>query len=169
MSEIPRHFRTEFADRMMLSWRDFGLGEMIIQFEMLFEDRLDEDRLRRALELVLVRHPILGCRMVVRPWHPRWERIEGRPEILTVAGGAGYDGFRREVPDPFRTPQMHACLFRSPEGDRLNLRLSHLVCDAGGTKEVSADLGEIYRRLDADPGFVPEPRVGGSRAGWQVL
>jgi NRPS condensation-like uncharacterized protein len=66
-------------------------------------------------------------------------------------------------------PQLLAFIRRGDGGDTLLLKASHIPCDAGGVKEISADLAMIYTRLESDPGFVPEPRLGGSRAGWQIL
>ena len=71
--------------------------------------------------------------------------------------------------DFFNGPQFEAWLYRSSGGDQLLMRVSHLVCDAAGAKEIAAEWSDIYRRLAAAPDYHPEPAPVDYRGFWQVL
>ena len=50
-------------------------GEMVIELELEFEDRLDDRLLARSIELLLDAEPILGCRLALRTPKPQWEGV----------------------------------------------------------------------------------------------
>jgi NRPS condensation-like uncharacterized protein len=169
---IPRTLSTVVADRVLAAWQDIGLGEMFIHLECVFDARLDENRLARACELALDAEPVLGCRFAVNGAWPRWERIErgSRPAPLeVVADRAAYDRFLANVPDQHTAPQAHAALWHAPDGDRLALKMSHAIADAGGTKDSMRVIADAYRRLGSDASYVPAPNLSGSRSIAQVF
>lgn len=65
--------------------------------------------------------------------------------------------------------QIGTCLYRSPSKDRFLIKVSHLVCDAAGVKEIADKLSKIYNRLKDEPGFKPEPILEDYRGFWQIF
>ncbi|MBI5500611.1 MAG: hypothetical protein HY907_10255 [Deltaproteobacteria bacterium] len=166
---IPDRLRGELTDRAIAVIH--RLSEMIIPAEAHFDARLDPDRLARAVELVLDAEPVLGCRFVHDAWRPYWERLP-RPlddAFLVAADDASFEAFACEPLDPGRGPQLLACLWPAPDGDRLLVKVGHYAADAGGTKEALETLARTYRRLAVEPRYEPEPNVGGSRSMGQVM
>jgi NRPS condensation-like uncharacterized protein len=158
-------------DRGLLSWRVLGILEGMIQLEMVFDARLDADRLARASDLLLDAQPVLGCGMAPHPRRPYWQRLDtsSRKNFHLIFDAGEYENFKNSTMDVFAGPQAVICLLRAGAGDRLLLKVSHEVSDAGGVKEVAADLCGIYNRLAEQPDFVPEPNVGGSRSSRQIM
>ncbi len=133
------------------------------------DGHLDEDRLRRALRLLLDAEPVMGSVYVPRFCLPYWQRLErgelDGAELLEVQDGEvdarveRQRGFLAEPTDTTRGPRIRGLLLRG-EHDRLVLKIDHQTADAGGAKDVIYRLAEIYRALGGDPGHVPEPRLG---------
>ncbi len=71
--------------------------------------------------------------------------------------------------DFFNGPQIRTYLYRSSSRDCLLVKVSHLVCDAAGVKEIVGELSKIYNRLKDDPDFRPEPIPEDYRGFWQIL
>jgi len=166
---IPDRLHGELTDRAISVIHAFS--EMIITLEAHFDRRLDPDRLARAVELVFDAEPVLGCRFVHQDWRPYWERLP-RPiddAFLVAADDASFEAFAYEPLDQSRGPQLQACLWPAPDGDRLLVKVSHYVADAGAVKEASERLAAIYRRLATDPRHAPEPNLAGSRSMSQVM
>jgi NRPS condensation-like uncharacterized protein len=169
MNEIPRKFPTVVTDRAVYCLE--SMVDLIIQLEMEFDHELDTDRLNRALRLALDAEPILGCRFVYDDWRPYWLRLENiDDDQLVIANDAdAYEKFKLESLDAFEGPQIRACLWRGPGGDKLLLKVAHLASDAGGVKEISSIISGIYNRLKDDPEYRPVPNLQGSRSIWQVM
>ena len=166
---IPKYFRSETTDRFINFLRENG--EMMIQMEMEFEHRLDDDRLAKALDLTLDAEPILGCRFVPQWWRPHWEEL-GKEDraVLTIAKDADeYEVFKSASIDTCTGPQIKVILLHAVGSDRLLLKVTHDVTDAAGVKQIAAIVSSVYSKLSADPEYRPEPKVSGSRSSWQVL
>jgi len=166
---IPKRLPSTYADRMvnLLQYS----GDMMIQLELEFDRQLDVERLAKAIVLALKTEPVLGCRFVLRWWRPYWERLdESEWEAFLLARDEGeYEVFKASSIDTYRGPQVKACLWRSPAGDRLLLKVAHEVADAGGVKEIVAIVSSIYSRLADEPDYQPEPNFKGSRSVWQII
>ena len=169
MQDIPKNFRAQFTDRFINFVR--STGEMMIQMELEFDSRLDFDRLIKALDLTLDAEPILGCRLVKRWWRPHWERLdEGNREVLALAKDAReYEAFKHAPIDPYIGPQIKACLLRTPDRDRLLIKVAHEVSDASGVRQIVKIISSIYSTLAHNPEYRPEPNINGDRSIWQVL
>ncbi|MBI5527821.1 MAG: hypothetical protein HY897_15940 [Deltaproteobacteria bacterium] len=155
---------------MLVSWQDLGIIDMMIQFEISFDAKLDADRLARAFDLSLDAEPVAGCRFV-RDGRCFWERVaEGRSGAFVVStDAAACDRFLVEPLNLSSGPQVRALLAQRSGGDRLVLKVSHALADAGGTKHYARTLSSIYRALDTDPRHAPEPNVAGSRSVGQIF
>lgn len=150
-----------------------NMCDLMIQLEMDFADPLDAERLARALNLALEAEPILGCRFVEHWRKPYWEplqRDERERETLVVTDDqAEYLAFRDASIDTRVGPQVKACLYRSATGDRLLLKVAHVVADAGGVKEIADVVSSIYSRLAHEPDYRPQANASGERGLWQVM
>ena len=154
---ISQKFPTKTMDRTLAAMDVLFIP--IIQLEMAFDFPLDEHRLAKAVSLLLEAEPLLGCRFVRRIIRPYWERVEKEKlNVFTLTKDESeYEAFKKKGIDFLSAPQIIACLYRSELADRLTLKISHLVCDAAGVKDITATLSTIYNRLADEPGFHPEP------------
>jgi NRPS condensation-like uncharacterized protein len=151
-----------FADR----WVD-----MMFNLELVFDDRLDAQRIARAVDLSLDAEPILGCRFVPHWWKPYWKRLD-RKELQTfqlVKDENEYLDFRIKSIDTYSEPQLKACLWQASDGDHLILKISHIVCDAGGAKDVARIVSTIYSCLNGELDYIPQPNTKGSRGIAQIM
>lgn len=171
MKAIPSRLHAALADYVLQSWNELGMGQFIIQMEMDFEGRLDLERLSRAHTLLLDAEPVLGCRLIVHPQLPYWERLSDaeRNGFCQTNAREDYERFMFADLDSTVDPQVKACVWRRPEGDRLLLKVAHQAADAGGTKDIAALLADLYGRLGHDPQYQPEPNLHGSREADQIL
>ena len=169
MNQIPERFPTRSADRALAGM--MGPVTCIIQLEMSFEYKLDEKRLERAVSLITDRLPLLGCRFVPKRFRPYFERLEiERFKLFHLTlDQAEFEAFRNERMDFLNGPQIKTCLHRSYSKDRFLIKVSHLVCDAAGVKEIAGELSKIFRRLKNDPDFKPEPVLEDYRGFWQIF
>jgi NRPS condensation-like uncharacterized protein len=147
------------------------MGEFMLHLELEFGHQLNEQRLDHALALLLDAHPILGCRFVADPHRPYWE-ILGKEQLqifFMTTQERAYNQFRISHLKTREEPQLKACLLRSSQGDRLLLKISHQLCDAGGVKDIAEDLSGLYARLEKDPHYRPLPNGAGSRGLDQII
>jgi NRPS condensation-like uncharacterized protein len=126
--------------------------------------RLDPERLRRAVEVVSQRLPELAGRFEPRWWRSRWnidpdpdwelDELElGSPEAADLRERSLYG----EPFEPHEALPLKGLLLHLPEHDRLLLRVSHLLADGGGTKNLCYRLARAYRGLGGDPAWVEPP------------
>jgi NRPS condensation-like uncharacterized protein len=80
-----------------------------------------------------------------------------------------YEAFKREGIDFIAGPQIFACLYRCEASDKLILKVSHLVSDAAGVKEIAATLAELYGRLENEPEPEPTPNRCDQRGLWHIV
>lgn len=163
MVQIPERFPTRSADRILAGM--LGPVTGIIQLEMRFDYLLAEKRLERAVALLTRRIPMLGCRFVPKKLRPYFQRLDTERLRLfhLTTDKAGFNAFKNQRMDFFTGPQIETCLYRSGSGDRFLIKVSHLVCDAAGVKQIAEELSTIYNRLKDTPGLSPQPILMGNR------
>ena len=137
------------------------------------EGRIDKERYVQAAKLAMKAEPILGCRFVERFWRPYWEpRSDLDPNSLEFfdcvetdeVEEAVIDFFVNRLCDPVRGPLFRIRLIRRParEGappeDVIAYKISHVLGDWGGVRELSFAVNAIYKRLFDDPDYVPPVR-----------
>jgi len=169
MNNIPKRFPARLSDYLV----DYisESCDMMIQMELQFDQSLNVERLAQAIDLALDAEPVLGCRLVKVHRKLHWERLgKGkRPAFLLANDEQEYEQFKSSQIDAYTGPQIKVCLWRSPDGDRLLIKVAHQIADIGGVKELTAILSDIYRRLADDPNYHPEPNVKGSRSLSQAI
>jgi len=168
---IPEKIPTVLIDRVALAMDRSGTGVYVVQMELELPSALDPDRLALALDLVLDAEPVLGCRMVVDPKLPYWQRLPAkeRKNFRFTRNEQEYLKFRNSGQDSLKGPQLQACLLTRGKGDRLLLKVCHEAGDAGGVKDIASRLSAIYNRLEKEPGYKPEPNLAGYRGLDQVM
>jgi NRPS condensation-like uncharacterized protein len=159
---IPQTLRAEFMDWIV----DLTVESKMIGAQMgvavRFGGHVDRGRMRRAVRLLLDAQPVLGSRFVTGGI-PRWERMADLDDRVTLEVLPGTDPDKDAAAyvarglDPAEGPQVCAVLLSGSHGDTLVLKSTHVAVDGGGLKQMLYLLGELYRALDADPDFVPEP------------
>lgn len=171
MLTIPERFPAQVPDLTLQAWQEIGMGDMQIQMELHFTERLDAERLEKAYRLLLDQEPVLGCRVVVAGAEAWFQRLP--PDIVhRIVRAASADDFLRFRDAPVEAgvgPQVRVCLWPAPDGDRLLIKVAHQAADAGGTKDVATILAQLYSRLGREPGYIPEPNLTGTRHPEQLL
>lgn len=126
------------------------------------EGRVGAALLRRALRALSQVIPELGATFERGFWGARWVlRQDPTWEIREVADVDEAQALRLEralfgLPfQPTGTLPLRAWLLHGPEHDVLLLRVSHLLADGGGTKNLCYRLAEACRELARDPDWRP--------------
>ena len=110
--------------------------------------QLDETVLETALAHVLAAHPVAASRFVTKPggasWEPVVQQDGGRVKIVPAAGEESrlLAWFEQPV-DCAAGSAVEWAIFRG-EADCLCVKLSHLVADAGGLKELAYLVASAY-------------------------
>lgn len=167
---LPARFPLTATDRLVSAF--FSLGaDIMLQVELRFAHRLDPERLRRSLQLVLDAEPVLGCRVVFDPHRPYWERLaaDDRENFQIIGSASAFDRYKASSIDPARGPALKGALYSGKHGDTVLLKIAHEAADAGGAKDVAYLVASIYNGLKDAPGFRPAPNLSGSRGIDQVL
>jgi NRPS condensation-like uncharacterized protein len=153
--DAPQRIDATPADLSVQSWQ--GRSEMVIEMECSFDGHLEEDVLARAGEFLLEAEPILGCRLVVDPEAPYWQRVPtSQRTVLTVAREFDeYERARRSGLDATRGVQVALCLWPRDRGDRLLVKMTHVVGDGVALQLVAARLSSLYSALSRDPDYRP--------------
>lgn len=169
----PERLPVRFSDLINYFASDAYIPE--IHLIIHFEEKVEVPRLKKALRLLLDAEPVLGCRFVESWrsafWEPLSEPELNKAEIMEIVSGLSsqweesVQGFYAEAIDSLSGPQIKALLFSQQNGDRLVLKINHVVCDAGGFKEVLYRLSEIYNQLEHDPDYRPDARCGSRSLG----
>jgi NRPS condensation-like uncharacterized protein len=169
IQDIPKRIPSAISDQLV-AHLSFAI-DLMIQLELEFNNKLDVERLSKAIDIALDAEPVLGCRWVPHWRKPGWERLDRseRHSFWLVDSQDKYEAFKGKSIDSHIGPQIRACLWQSSNDDHLVLKVSHIVADAGGVKEIAGTISTIYAQLVHDPNCLPEPNLRGSRGIWQVL
>jgi NRPS condensation-like uncharacterized protein len=158
----PTTIRAEFMDWIVSLMVESKMMGAQMGAAVRFSTRLDETRVGRAVRLLEDVEPVLGSRFVV-DGVPRWERMPDLDSRTTLELLPSSDpetdaaSYVASGLDPRRGPQVCAAVLRGRDGDTLVVKTTHVALDGGALKQMLYLLGRLYRALDGDPGFVPEP------------
>ncbi len=127
--------------------------------------RLELPRLRAALVATAAGVPELAGRLERRWWRYRWQ-LDPQPDWDLREHHRVDSQQARELElrlfdlpfEPTTALPIRLWLLHMEDGDRLLLRISHLLADGGGSKNLCYRVAEAYRRLDAEPGWRPQPQ-----------
>jgi NRPS condensation-like uncharacterized protein len=170
--KIPSKFPTVFGDRALDIMGMFFDEE--IHCVIRFDGRIDEKRIVRAIRLSMDQEPVLGCRFVDGFLSPHWERCDNLDSMKffhfleTENPELEIEKFIVRKFDHKNGPGIEVLLARG-KNDILCIKIDHTISDAGGFKEYLYSLAEIYRILESNPSYIPEPNLKGSRSHKQVM
>ncbi len=167
----PQRFCSAMNDQGIFCGR--MIGDMLIHCVVLFDSRIDENRMKRAVRLTLDAEPILGCRFVTDWWRMYWERRTDLDHIelfrLTAAEDVEKEVIRflTTPAHPCEDAQVQVLLIRS-EKDTLCIKINHVAADAGAVKDYAYLLASAYQKLGDNPGYTPETNRNGIRSMRQI-
>lgn len=172
MTGIPTRFAATGADAAISITR--AVTHHRIGLSLSFPgERLDADRLARAVRLSFDAEPLVGCAFRTDERMAYWERSPDLEDAAVVVHQDAGDpqalmrSFQAiEVPD--EGPQAAVALLRASDGDVLGIKTSHVLADGQAAKRYAYLLADIYTRLGEDPAFTPEPNVRARPSGRDV-
>lgn len=172
MTGIPARFAATGADAAISITR--AVTHHRIGLSLAFPgERLDPDRLARAVRLSFDAEPLVGCAFRTDERMAYWERIPDldAPAAFSLQEADDPPAIVRsfqalEVPD--EGPQAEVALVRAGDGDVLAVKVSHVLADGQAAKQYAYLLADIYTRLGEDPAFVPEPNLRARPTGRDV-
>jgi NRPS condensation-like uncharacterized protein len=160
--EIPRRLPAVTQDRLLFVCRP--ILDHQFHFILYFGERINEKRLGQALRLAMDAEPIFGCRYVPsRP--PRWEWRDDLDNLTLFEIVPSADAeeklmqFTGRPCDPTTDPLLQVLIVRGAT-DTMYLKLSHLVVDGVGGKELLAIIANLYRNLAINPAYRLPPNLG---------
>jgi NRPS condensation-like uncharacterized protein len=161
---IPDRFSATLVDivaHLLRTRIDTGVANCVLTLA----GRIDEQRMNRALRLVMDAEPTGGCRFVEHWFRPYWQRRTDLDQLpwCTVVEGEGQSAalarYLTESLDPTRDQLVEIRVFRGAV-DTLCLKACHTVADGPSLAGLFYDLSNIYRRLKTEPDYRPEPNLG---------
>jgi NRPS condensation-like uncharacterized protein len=165
--KIPKRIAAEFLERAGSAvYPDYALD---INAVLYLSDRIDADRMARAVRLLVDAEPILGCRFVERWFRPYWERYDNLDALKFFEFRQCSDcdaAVRQFLETPLRLP-LSVLLLRG-EADVLCIKFDHLIADGAAMGAGVYLLADIYNRLEHDLDYVPIPNLKSSRSIRQI-
>jgi NRPS condensation-like uncharacterized protein len=138
-----------------------------INLVITLEGKVNIERLKKAVQLLINAEEILGCRFVKHPIRPFWEAqprlsrkdfLEGYCCAIEATDlEAAAEAFSTESIDPSTHPLLQVRVFLHPDNpiEIVVIKLSHLVGDGAAIFRCSQYLIQIYAKLATDPNFKP--------------
>ncbi|WP_353947851.1 condensation domain-containing protein [Sporolactobacillus sp. Y61] len=117
---------------------------------------IDEDLLKKAVDVTMDAVPLLGCRFVETPekayWIPAgWTASDMVQLVRTDHVKAKVYQHLIIKPDEKKGPQMRLTIVRGEATDALAIVLNHMICDGGGIRDYLYLLCDCYNRLAEKP------------------
>ncbi|MBW6469128.1 MAG: hypothetical protein K0B85_08240 [Coriobacteriia bacterium] len=172
MAQIPERFAATGADAAISITREVTYQRIGVSLAFPGE-RLDADRLRRAVRLSFDAEPLVGCEFRTDERKPYWKRLPDldAASVFVEEEAADPDALMRafqasEVSD--EGPQAAVCLVHTGDGDVLGIKISHVLADGQAAKQYAYLLADLYTRLGEDPSLAPEPNLRARPSGRDV-
>jgi len=137
----------------------------VIALECAFGGALDASVLASAVELLLDDQPIVGSRLVPEPHDPHWLPVRGseRAVLTVVDSGLEFERMRCVGVDAAAGPQIALVLWRRAQGDRLLLKVTHVLGDGVSLQLLAGRLASLYSSLAEDPDHRPNGGLADAR------
>lgn len=147
----------------------YGMSNSQIQAIMRLDERLDFDKLKRAVRLSVDAEPILKCRFV-EDASPYWKPLEniGVIDFCCIEETDNVDqaieNFIQSPLDMDNDPMVKVKLIRAKQYDVLALKIDHTCVDGAGAQEYIKFLADIYSNIGQEnETFTLEPRIAGRK------
>lgn len=170
---IPKKFQASSMDKLTFALRKFG--DQQIHAVLDFNGHFDEQRIKKAVRLMLESEPVLGCRFIEHPKKPYWERM-GNLDNQDYCTFVTENDFEKDIFNFITTPNdpreelgIKIRIFKRNNFDTLCVKTSHALIDGGGIQEYLVLLGKIYKELGENPNYKVIPNINGRRSVKQVL
>ena len=144
-----------------------GMGDRIdthLHVRIDVPGRLEVPRLWLALAALTEAVPELGSRFERRWWRSRWRRdpspdwrIDEHHDLTLDAADEHEATLYADPFEQYGVLPVRLVLLHLADHDRLLLRVSHLLADGGGTKNLCYRIAHCYRMLGEDPAWVCPP------------
>lgn len=168
---INQKYKAEVWDIMQFLFSKFNDHQ--IHCVIRLDKKLDEDRLRQAVDRLIDAFPLIRSRFVEDKGKPYWRNAGSTAKDIVFLRET--DRTQDEIQtvicsktDAASGPQMLLYIVRSRTADTLCVIINHMLCDGAGFKELLYLLSLAYSRLRTDPGY-RLPRQNGSRSEIQIL
>ena len=147
----------------------YGMSNSQIQAIMRLDERLDFDKLKRAVRLSVDAEPILKCRFV-EDASPYWKQLENIG-VIDFCCMEETDHIDQTIENFIKSPldidndsMVKVKLIRSKQYDVLALKIDHACADGAGAQEYIKLLADIYSNINQENDtFTPEPRIAGRK------
>lgn len=165
-------YKAEAWDILQYLFKVKKINDHTLHFVAQFSGKIDEERLKTAVNLTARVFPLIRCRFEKSNKRPRW--VDGGYTADDMVSCLETDNSEKSVDDfvcreidAFAGPQMKIRLLRSGGNDTLVVLMNHMLCDAAGFKDYLYLLSGIYSKLDENANYNPEAL--GSRRISQVI
>ena len=128
-----------------------------IHLALQFAERVEETRLEKALHLMMLKEPVLGCRFIEEGGKAYWEKrsdldsLQLSQVIYSTDPQSDLLAYVITPSNPAQDPLVQARIIRSSSADLVCVKVNHVVADGAGAKEIGYLLAETYRSLEANP------------------
>ncbi len=136
------------------------------------DGKVDEDAFANAVRATLDLEPVLGCRLVVNGDSIHWERRNDLDKIKACAivnKEKTLADFINEPINACTNPLVITRIQRGKNTDTVCVKVNHSACDAGGLKEYTWLLSNIYNVLKSNGKHSFEPNLVGRRDQSQIF
>lgn len=159
-------FTGEIFDKLQFLFEAYGFNDHQLHCVMKFDNKIQQNIIKKALTLMFKVVPILGSAFVEDKSEPYWEKVEvsSFKDILTIVDNEeDFNKFITSRTNEFTGPQMRACVLSSKR-DSLAIIMNHMICDAAGFKEYLYLLSDLYSKLIKNFNYSPEHAFDGDRS-----
>jgi len=132
------------------------LADQQITYVLDFPTVLEMDRLQKALELLFTAYPLLSCTVSQEGTSYYWVSDQNaKPEVLekvtTEDTNDKMEAFISAPCEPKKQIPLKILVLHTPTGDRLVLKIDHVLTDASGLKNLMYLLAEGYSQGKINP------------------
>jgi NRPS condensation-like uncharacterized protein len=148
----PEDYPAEAFDQMQRLWGVKKFNDHQLRCVLRFEQGLEAETLRDAVQASLEAFPILGTRFVAGP-KPCWVRLNRGSldrAFVVARSREEFDQFLVSKVDENEGPQVRVCLLPSAPVS-IAIKMNHMICDAADFKTYLYTLSALY------PDSVPRP------------
>lgn len=156
-------YKAAVFDVVQLMFEKFN--DHCVHCVMNFDGRIDENCLKKAVDMSADAFPIIKCRFVEESYFkfPYWEECNFKSNDMVHV--IETDNVQKTIErivvqkiDEKRDPQISVNIIREGKSDSLCIIMNHMITDGAGFKEYLYMLSSIYSHLKNGRKYVPESK-----------